>query len=48
LGARLALAKRFIESSDALRAKRVLTALIEKYPDAPEAKEAAQLLKRLD
>jgi hypothetical protein len=48
LGMRLILAKRFLKSNDAPRAKRVLEALIEKYPDAPEAREAAQLLKQLD
>jgi hypothetical protein len=47
LGARLTLAKRFIKSNDTERATRVLNALIEKYPDAPEAQEAAQLLEQL-
>jgi hypothetical protein len=47
LGARLTLARRFIKSNDTERAARVLEALIEKYPDAPEAQEAAELLKQV-
>jgi hypothetical protein len=46
LGARLILAKRFIRSNDVERATRVLKALIEKYPDTPEAREAADLLRQ--
>jgi len=48
LGTRLALAKRFTKSNNTSTAKRVLKALIEKYPDAPEAREAALLLEQLN
>jgi hypothetical protein len=46
LSTRMNLAKRYLAKGDKARAAAILTALVERYPDSPEAKEAAELLRQ--
>ncbi len=47
LAIRLNLAKRYVKKGDVDRAARVLSAMVAKYPDTSEAKQAAELLRSM-